>query len=32
MEKVDKDIWQAMKSAPNQKHKRNKQGHSKTYI
>ena len=29
LEKVDKDIWQATKSASNEKHKTNKQGHSK---
>ena len=32
MEKVDKGIWQAKKSASNLKHKINKQGHSKNYI
>ena len=32
MEQVDKRICQATKSASSEKHKTNKQGHSKIYI
>ena len=32
MGKVDKGIWQATKSASDQKHKTNKQGQSKNYV